>query len=92
MRTTATMSFVLGFSLLAGTASTSEAQYRPHPAPPKCANGLAPKCVLPMTRGDLRYCDAWRCPVATVPRQPKVVEPKSTVPLGTAPKTNTKLK
>jgi hypothetical protein len=45
------------------------------------------------TDGRVRpICTKWRCPVAVVTRQPKVVEPKSRVPLGTAPKTTTKLK
>jgi hypothetical protein len=87
MRTTATMTFVIGFSLLAGMFSIADAQTF---GPPHCANGLAPKCLIPSTTG--YRCRKWRCPVATVPRQPKVVEPKSTVPLKTAPKTTTKLK
>ena len=97
MRMTATIPFAIGFSLLAGTASTSEAQWHnPHPTPPKCTNGLAPKCVstgtFPDTNPPLHYCRRWRCPVATVTRQPKVIEPKSTVPLKTAPTTIQKLK
>jgi hypothetical protein len=91
MRTNATMPFVLGVSLLAGMFSTSDAQSI---HPPKCANGLAPTCVrlVPYTGVDgwtRHICNQYRCPVAVVPRQPKVVEPKSTIPLGTAPKTTT---
>jgi hypothetical protein len=87
MRTIATIPFALGFALLAGMFPTSDAQAI---RPPTCANGLVPKCVRHTTTHHI--CLEWRCPVATVPRKPKVVEPKSTVPLKTAPKTTTKLK
>jgi hypothetical protein len=94
MRTTATMPFAIGFSVLAGMCSTSDAQTI---RAPNCANGLAPKCVVlgHYTGHDGRVrpiCTKWRCPVAVVTRQPKVVEPKSTLPLKTAPKTTPKLK